>query len=441
MNRYVPLILLCIIVLSFGCSQSLYMKGITYSRDGQYETALTNLYRAIEENPEDYRAWREIGLIYYKTDSRNKAEEAFGMSNRIKPNTFSSLYLGLIFEHREQFEKAIKLYGSALNLGGSSETRNMIRDRLKILLDKKIERDASLAFQNEADIDIENIPDNTIAVINFDGSNLLPDMKPLALGMAELTASDLAKISRLNVVERIKINTILNELKFSQSQYSDPKSAPRVGRLLGSRKIVLGTLTSTGDESFRIDGALVNTVDRETSRTEPTEGELKKFFGVQKNFVFNIIDTLGIKLTKKERDAIEKVPTESFLAFMAFSRGLYYQQQGLDEDALESFQKAGQYDPGFAGAAGMAEKVELNLSFARDKNKENFEKKIAASASVDENTIGLGNMQKINLLNSGLIKDIETYFSLGINPIAPPGGGPIKNGYGVLSIEGNLDAD
>jgi len=180
MSRHVPLILIGIILLSYGCSQSFYMKGKTYSREGQYDIALTNLYQAVEDNPEDYRAWREIGIIYYKNDSRGKAEEAFGMSNRIKPNAFSSLYLGLIFERRNQFEKAIRLYGSAINLGANSDTRDMIRDRLKVLIDKKLERDASLAIQNESDIDIQTIPDNTIAVINFDGSTLLPDMKPLA---------------------------------------------------------------------------------------------------------------------------------------------------------------------------------------------------------------------------------------------------------------------
>ncbi len=441
MSKYVPLILLVVILLSSGCSQSFYMKGQTASREGAYEIALTNLYHAVEENPEDYRPWREIGIIYYKNDFFGKAEEAFGMSNRIKPNTPSSLYLGLIFERGKQFEKAIKLYGSAINLEGDSSTRDMIRDRLNVLIDKKLEQDASLAIRNESDIDIRSIPDNTIAVINFDGSSLQPEMKPLALGIAELTATDLTKISQLNVVERIKINAILDELKFSQSQYADRKFAPRVGRLLGSRRMVLGTITSTGEKSFRIDGALVNTVEGKTSRTKATEGQLKKFFGVQKEFVFNLIDTLGIELTKKERDAIEKVPTESFLAFMAFSHGLYYQQQGMHEKALESFGKAKQYDPGFGEAAGMAGKMELNLSYARDKDKKEFEQKITASVSVDGIKTGLDNIQIINLINSGFIRGIDTNLDFGIIPIAPPGGGSIRNGYGVIIIEGNLDAD
>ncbi|MCD6380425.1 hypothetical protein J7M07_08295 [bacterium] len=441
MSRHVSLILLTVILLSFGCSQNLYMKGIRASREGDYELALASLYHALEEKPEDYRAWCEIGIIYYKNDSPGKAEEAFGMSNRIKPNAPSSLYLGLIFERGEQLEKAINLYGSAINLEGNSDTRDMIRDRLSVLIDKKLERNASLAIRNESDIDTKSIPDNTIAVINFDGSTLQPEMKPLALGIAEFTATDLAKVSRLNVVERIKINTILDELKFNQSQYADPKFAPRVGRLLGSRRMVLGTITGTGEESFRIDGILLNTVEGKTTRTKVTEGQLKKFFEVQKEFVFNVIDTLGIELTKKERDAIEEVPTESFLAFMAFSRGLYYQQQGMYEEATKSFGKAKQYDPGFAGAAGMAKKAELNLSYSRDKNNEKFRQVITASLSAEGEKIGLDNIQTINLINSGFVRGIDTPFDFGINPLAPPGGGPIRDGYGVIIIGGNLDAD
>jgi tetratricopeptide (TPR) repeat protein len=441
MFKYILAVLLAVILLTAGCSQSLYMKGKMASRDGDDETALTTLYQAVQENPNDHRPWREIGTIYFKNNSLEKAEEAFGMSNRIRPNAPSSLYLGLIFEGRKEFGKAIKLYGSAINLESDSRTKERIRERLNFLIDKKLEQDAMMAVRDESDIDVQSIPQNTIAVINFDGSALQPDMTPLALGLAELTAIDLAKVSKLNVIERIKINTILEELEFSQSKYADPTLAPRVGRLLGSRKLVLGTITGTGEEAFRIDGATVNSVNGKTSRTKAMEGKLDKFFQVQKDFVFGVIDSLGIELTKAERDAIEEVPTESFLAFMAFSRGLQYQQEGMPEKALESFRRAKQLDPGFNSAAGKASNMEHNLSWSRDKNNEKLEKLIDTSVRMGEMEIGLDNIQTANIFNNGFIRPVDTRFDFGTDPLAPPGGGAISTGYGFIIIEGNLDAD
>jgi len=441
MNRQITVLIAVVLVLSAGCSQSVYDRGKIASREGDFDTALPLLYRAVEQNPDNHRAWREIGMIYYKSGSPAKAEEAFAMSNRIRPNAPASLYLGLIFEDREEFDRAIKLYGSAVNLEGDPRMRERVRNRLQVLIDKKLQQEAVAAVQRESDLGAGSIPDSTIAVINFDGSALDPDMKPLALGLAELTANDLAKISGLNVIERIKINTILDELELSQSQYADPSVAPRVGRLLGSRNLVLGTIVGTGQKDLRIDGALVNTVDGGTARTGVAEGELKKFFRVQKEFVFSVIDTLGIELTRAERDAIEEVPTESFLAFMAFSRGLSFQNQGRPGEALESFREAREHDPGFSRATNLAGRMKLAADFGAEGNVKKFKNLIETSVKTEEMEIGLDNIQNFNLFNNGFIRSADGRYYFGINPLAPPGGGSISTGYGVIVIEGNLDAD
>lgn len=441
MNRYIGALAILMVLLGAGCSQSLYMKGKAASDEGNHDAALKFLYMAVEENPDNYRAWREIGSIYYESGEPEKAEEAFAMSNRIKPNAPASLYLGLILEERGEFDRAIKLYGSAVNLEGDSRLRERVRERLDVLIDRKLEQEAVAAVRNESEIDARTIPDSTIAVINFDGTALDQDMKPLALGMAELTANDLAKISSLNVIERIKINAILDELEFSQSRYADPAVAPRVGKLLGSRRLVLGTIVETGDEDLRIDGAVVNTAGGDALRTGAAEGKLKKFFEVQKNFVFSVIDTLGIQLTREERDAIEEVPTESFLAFMAFSRGLYYQREGMPGEALESFREAGDYDPGFSTATNLAGKMQVAANYGAEGNTTRFKKMIDTSVRVDEMEVGLDNIQNANLFNNGFIRTFDGRYYFGIDPLAPPGGGAISTGYGVIVIEGNLDAD
>ena len=62
----------------------------------------------------------------------------------------------------------------------------------------------------------------------------------------------------------------------------DPTTAPRVGRLLGARKIVTGSIVGIGGDNFRLDGALINTFDSTSRFAEPAEGDVRKLFEVEK---------------------------------------------------------------------------------------------------------------------------------------------------------------
>ncbi len=447
MIRSVPAAFLILIFLAGGCSQSLYMKGKTASDAGDYPAAVSALYESIGENPGNYEAWYQLGLAYYRQGALEKAEEAFSSSNKIKPNADSNYYLGLIFEQTGQIDKAIRVYGAAVRMSGGGKTKELIEGRLGVLIDNRLTAEAREAVRKEDSLSTVSIPENSIAVISFDGSTLPPELEPLALGLAEFTAIDLAKVSSLRVLERLKIDVILDELKIGESRYADPSLAPRVGRLLGSRNVVLGSVTGTGDNSFRLDGKLVNTVDDVITGAPPEEGELDRFFKVQKSFVFDLIDTLGIKLSKKERDAIEEVPTESFLAFMAYGKGLGYERKGMYGEALESFKEAGKHDPGFHQASGMAGKMEQAQIYSggtgggQGSSTGEFEKMVSGSMKADEMQAGMGQVQASNLINSNFIMNNELYWYFGNGALAPPGGGPVWSGYGTILIKGELDAD
>jgi tetratricopeptide (TPR) repeat protein len=447
MSRCIAAAMIVPLLLLAGCGGSYYREGVAASEHGNYEQALDLLYKAVQERPDDYRAWQELGMAWYRTDSLPKAEEAFAASNRINPNALSNFYLGLIFERTGETDKAIRVYAAAANLQGDGPTRKLIRDRLSVLIDAQLAASAREAVRGEDTLSVASLPANGIAVVNFNGSYLPPDFQPMALGLAELVAMDLSKVSELRVLERIKINVILDELKLGQSSYADRRLAPRMGKLLGSRRLVLGTVTGAGESAFRIDAQLVNTVDGTASGTQSNEGNLDRFFDVEKRFVFALLDTLGIEIDKAERDAIEEVPTESFLAFMAFSEGLSQERRGMYDDAASSFRKAGSLDPGFVEASRLAGKMEMTSAYggelkgAPSSRAESFEQEVASSISPEGAGTDMDAIQAANLVNAGFITNTELYWYYGSYPIAPPGGGPIGNGYGTIIIRGHLDAN
>lgn len=430
-----------LVLLAAGCTQSFYSQGRKHVDEGRYDQAIDYLYKEIQTNPESYEAWRELGIAFYNKGDLIKAEDALKQANNIQPDARTNVYMGLIFEQKRQYDKAIGAYSASLSMKTEGKTRAMIKAYLDRLISRKIKDDASLAVENEASIDVASIPGNTIAVVDFDGSQLPPELAPISKGLAEFTSVDLSKVSGLSVVDRLKIEAILGELKLSSSKRADPAYAPRVGRLLGSRRIVSGYLTEAGDENLRLDGGIINTVDSTTELTGSSTEKLQGIFKLQKDFVFKVIDSLGVELTLEERDAIKEVPTESFLAFMSYCRGLDYQSLGMTDAARLEFENAVSEDKSFQQASAKLNEVTLAPSVDVEEiaTFESFESSVTAESDKELEYTGLDVIHSTTLDNTGFISERRIYDRYGNSPIRPPN--PDEAGYGIIIIRGNLDVD
>ncbi|MFW5979961.1 MAG: CsgG/HfaB family protein [Halanaerobiales bacterium] len=62
-------------------------------------------------------------------------------------------------------------------------------------------------------------------------------------GITQLVTDKLAEEEAIRVIERTRINDILNEQDFEQSGRINPSTAAKIGRILGVDSVVLGTLT------------------------------------------------------------------------------------------------------------------------------------------------------------------------------------------------------
>jgi len=436
MLKYVAIALLVLLV---GCSQSMYTQGKKLVDQGEYKRAIDMFYEQIKVEPQNADAWREMGVAFYEQGDLVKAEDALKQANAIRPDARTNLYMGMVYEKQEMYGKAIDAYRASLSLNPGGKTKNMIRSHLDALISKKVKQEVSLALANETAIDIDTIPDNTIAVVDFDDTHLPPEMAPISKGLAEFTAMDLAKIKSLKVVDRLKIDAIMSELKLSSSQYADPSTAPRMGRLMGSNRIVTGTVLGIGDEAIQIDGAVVKTRDSSAAMTGAAEGKLEKFFEVQKDFVLKVVDNLGITLTAEERDSIRTVPTESYLAFMAYCRGLDLRSQGMYDAAANEFQQAVSQDQGFEEAG-----VQLKAAAAAGGGDEagsfeQFESELTSASEDEGGDDGLGRFQAGSLASHNFIRDPGTLDRFGNTPDSPDRTVDIE-GFGTVTIRGNLDA-
>jgi hypothetical protein len=257
--------------------------------------------------------------------------------------------------------------------------------------------------------------------------------------LAELTAIDLAKVNSLQVLERQKLEVLQREIELGRSGMADVSTAPRVGRLLGSRRIVTGKITPFGEEDIRLDGVLINTLDSSVSKATEQEGQLRQFFDIQKAFVFGVLESMNIELTQAERDAIEEVPTESFLAFLAYSRGLEYKSRGLYQQAQAEFSNSLAQDATFQMAQSQLMTVSA-AGLSSGGSLETFEASIVPSgvSPTTPTTVGgaLGSFQQGVVTSSGFV---PTGIGTGVTiPTTLP---PVIGNTGYVVVRGSVDGN
>ena len=211
--------------------------------------------------------------------------------------------------------------------------------------------DVASLMKRERDLSFKDISDSTLAVFPLIYEGINKDYVPLSRGFSEMVSIDLAKVSSLKVLERVRIQAVLNELKFGQTSLVDKATAPRMGKLLGAGTIVSGDYDVTNGGNFKIDLGSWDVKDSQRKSWVNKSGNLKDFFTLQKEVVFAFLQKNGIELTQAEKEAIAQVPTQNLKSFLAFSKGLMAEDAGDFNSAASYFERASQLDPHFKAAS------------------------------------------------------------------------------------------
>ncbi len=226
-----------------------------------------------------------------------------------------------------------------------SEDSMKIRKYLTLLIREEAVEYAKQAVANEADLLRGPVADNTVAVTTFNnlGSE---NLGPLGKGMAAMLIHDLAQVPDLQVVERIKLQTLLKEMNLGTSGLVDQKIVPKVGKLLKAKHVTTGNLVDLEKENLQIASALFDTEQIESISTQEAQGAMKRFYDLEKEIACSIIEDLGRDCSKMP-GAFGKIHTKSLAALTSFSVGLDYLDQEKYDEAREEFQKALDEDPKF----------------------------------------------------------------------------------------------
>jgi tetratricopeptide (TPR) repeat protein len=328
--------LLAIALLS-GCV-AVEMKRAQLKLSGEkYDEAIPLYQKVLSKNSDSVKARSRLGFAYLKTGRIEQAVVEFKKVLAKEPGEpFSVLYLGLAYLNQEEIKKTIALWQ-----GYKSPEQPLVEAEIKrqitLLQIADSQQMAKKALAAEKQLTTVKPPANTIAISQYKDMSPDKSMGPFQKGLAAMVTTDLSKIKSLKVVERIRLQALMNEMALGITGVVDEKSAPRIGRLVGAHNLVVGTIRPGSIEA-------VTTVGGKSSSARV---ETKDFWKLPLSIIQTIVTALNITLTAAEEQAIGTIHTKSLVAFTYYGAALLAQDAGKWQEALDLFGKAIEADPGF----------------------------------------------------------------------------------------------
>lgn len=200
---------------------------------------------------------------------------------------------------------------------------------------------------------------NTVAVLYFENKTGKSEFDPLQKGLALMLITDLFSVKGLQVVERIKVQALVEEMGFGVTGLVQPGSAPRIGRLLGARWIIGGEITAG---SIRIQSSILDVTESKLLGQPVAIGEMTDLFRLEKELLFKMMEFLKIEITPQEREELKRYCSTNMRALHLLFKGIEASDRGQYEKAAQFYESALKEDPKICVARGaLQELIQLKL--------------------------------------------------------------------------------
>ncbi len=318
------------------------------------------LEAAVAARPGDGDVRIRLGAAYLEADRPGDAVPILRRGLELRPgDPAGRMLLALAHEARGEWAEARVLYDQVLADGAAGSLAAPVRQRLVLVRRRELEAEVRRAAAREAELTTVSPPPGTVAVLPFRFGSGDPEYRPLGRALAELTVTGLSQVDRIRVLERTRVQLLLDELELGEAGLTDPETAARSGRLLGASRVVQGRLDLPAGD-VEVLASVVPVGSEIPAWPPPVEDRdgLPRLFDLQERVVLALFGSLGIELTPVERDRVTQRPTESLQALLAFGRALEAEDRGDFQAALAHYREAAELDAGFEAAGEGATRLE-----------------------------------------------------------------------------------
>ena len=210
---------------------------------------------------------------------------------------------------------------------------------------------ARAAIAAERSIAVASLPERSLGVAPFSVNAADTLIAPLAYGLADILITDLQRSGQLQLVDRIRLDALLREVQLVEAGRVDPATAPRVGKLVGARRLVIGALAQRPGGQIAIDARIADVVTGTVRAGVSASAPLADILAAEKELALRLLGQLGVNLTPAARALIEERPTRNIAALLAYSRAVRYEVHGDYSRAAAEYRTALRLDPSFTLAS------------------------------------------------------------------------------------------
>lgn len=298
---------------------------------------------------QDPEVLTRIGIRFYEGQAYQRASDVLAAALVLRPAFTTAVYHGLSQEALGRFDLAERSYRTAGSLEITPKQREELDRRIGSLSRTRLLVEARQAIARESTLTSLPPAPNTVAVLPWSYVGADRTLEPLGYGLAHLVVTDLSTISRLTLVERERVQALLEEMTLAGDGWVDPGTAARAGRLLRASHVLHGVVRQT-EEGIRLEATIVRTSDGAVQASGGAGNRVEQLFALEKTVVLDLVGQMGIELSPAERQALNERPTQSLQAFLAFSSGLEAEGRGDFRGATSLFSAAAGRDPAFGAA-------------------------------------------------------------------------------------------
>ena len=203
--------------------------------------------------------YNQLGRLEARAGQYTKARELYDKAIAIDPFYITgTTNKGLTYEKEGNYDKALESYRQALSLNQNDTFASVLARKAEeyVNLQKDVEsrkridklvKDLAARFREQKEVTEKTEDDWTsrpmvLSFVDFQEKGGLSERDGLSIVMATQLTHLLNSSGRLQVVERVLIERLLEELNLGTSELADPETALKLGKVLAAKIIVTGTI-------------------------------------------------------------------------------------------------------------------------------------------------------------------------------------------------------
>jgi tetratricopeptide (TPR) repeat protein len=310
---------------------------------------IPRLQREVAASPQRTDLQVQLGMALFEAGEHEAARTTLeGAIEAGNQSGAAHLYLGMANEELRDWAGAREAYTRYLVEGSSSRTVDEIRKRLTLVGRNLLRAQAQQALAQEAQIaGSADVTPRSVAVLPLAFNSDRVELEPLIYALSDMMATDFAVSNALVVLERARIQALLDEMALTSSGYAEPGTGARAGRMLRTEHVVQGVLTTLAQEDIQTDADVLNVPSTSSAGQVSASATLERLFDMEKQIVIRTIrEVFGLELTPAEEQAILENRMSNVLAFLAYGRGLREIDRGNYEAAQAEFALSMSLDQG-----------------------------------------------------------------------------------------------